>query len=100
MWNGKIQWINTPVGAVPYTVINYRKDDFATILRDYDVVLNSLAGEVLQKSLRVPKPGGKLIPISGPTDPGFAKNMGSAWFLRQVMRLLSYRIRQGAKFPR
>jgi NADPH:quinone reductase-like Zn-dependent oxidoreductase len=30
-------------------VIDYRKDDFATILRDYDVVLNSLGGEVLEK---------------------------------------------------
>jgi len=33
---------------------------------DYDVVLNSLGGEVLEKSLRVLKPGGKLISISGP----------------------------------
>src|SRR6266436_9774646 len=30
-------------------VIDYRKDDFATILRDYDVVLNSLGVEVLEK---------------------------------------------------
>jgi len=44
LWNRKIQWINIPVGAVPYTVIDNRKDDFATILRDYEVVLNSLAG--------------------------------------------------------
>jgi NADPH:quinone reductase-like Zn-dependent oxidoreductase len=78
-------------------VIDYRKDDFATILRDYDVVLNSLAGEVLEKSLRVLKPGGKLISISGPPDPDFAKDMGSSWILRQVMRLLSYRIRKKAK---
>jgi NADPH:quinone reductase-like Zn-dependent oxidoreductase len=79
------------------TVIDYRKDDFATILRDYDVVLNSLAGEVLEKSLRVLKPGGKLISISGPPDPAFAKDMGLSWILRQVMRLLSYRIRKKAK---
>ena len=57
-------------------VIDYRKDDFATILRDYDVVLNSLGGEVLEKSLRVLKPGGMLISISGPPDPGFAKDIG------------------------
>jgi len=70
-------------------VIDYRKDDFATILRDYDVVLNSLGGEVLEKSLQVLKPGGKLISISGPPDRDFAKDMGSSWILRQVMRLLS-----------
>src|SRR5258706_1549826 len=73
-------------------VIDYHKDDFATILRDYDVVLNSLAGEVLEKSLQVLKPGGKLISISGPPDPDFAKDMGSSWIVRQFMRLSSYRI--------
>ena len=57
-------------------VIDYRKDDFETILRDYDVVLNSLGGETLEKSLRVLKPGGKLISISGPPDPDFAKDIG------------------------
>jgi NADPH:quinone reductase-like Zn-dependent oxidoreductase len=77
--------------------IDYSKDDFATILRDYDVVLNSLGGEVLDKSLQVLKPGGKLISISGPPDPGFAKDIGASWILRQVMRVLSYRVRKKAK---
>ena len=78
-------------------VIDYRKDDFENILHDYDVVLNSLGGETLDKSLRVLKPGGKLISISGPPDPDFAKGIGSPWILRLVMRLLSYRIRKKAK---
>lgn len=78
-------------------VIDYSKRDFEAILQDYDVVLNSLGGEVLEKSLRVLKPGGKLISISGPPDLDFAKDMGSSWILRQVMRLLSYRIRNKAK---
>ncbi|HEV8646081.1 MAG TPA: zinc-binding dehydrogenase, partial [Burkholderiales bacterium] len=78
-------------------VIDYSKNDFATILRDYDVVLNSLGGEVLEKSLQVLKPGGKLISISGPPDSGFAKGIGASWILRQVIRLLSYRIRKKAK---
>jgi NADPH:quinone reductase-like Zn-dependent oxidoreductase len=78
-------------------VIDYKKDDFEKLLHDYDVVLNSLGGETLEKSLRVLKPGGKLISISGPPDPDFAKDQGSTWILRQVMRLLSYRIRKKAK---
>ncbi len=77
-------------------VIDYRKDDFETILRDYDVVLDTLGGETLKKSLRVLKPGGKLISLSGPPDPDFAKDIGSTWTLRLVMRLLSYRIRKKA----
>jgi NADPH:quinone reductase-like Zn-dependent oxidoreductase len=78
-------------------VIDYSKDAFEELLHDYDVVLNSLGGEVLDKSLRVLKPGGKLISISGPPDPAFAKAIGSSWILRLVMRLLSYRIRSKAR---
>jgi NADPH:quinone reductase-like Zn-dependent oxidoreductase len=76
-------------------VIDYRKDDFHP--RDYDVVLNSLGAEVLEKSLRVLKPGGKLVSISGPPDADFAKDLGAFWILRQFMLLLSYRIRRKAK---
>jgi NADPH:quinone reductase-like Zn-dependent oxidoreductase len=77
-------------------VIDYTKDDFDKILHDYDVVLNSLGRETLEKSLRVLKPAGKLISISGPPDPNFAKGIGSSWILTQVIRLLSYRIRKKA----
>jgi NADPH:quinone reductase-like Zn-dependent oxidoreductase len=43
------------------------------------------------------KPGGKLISLSGPPDPAFAESIGSPWFLKLAMRLLSYRIRKKAK---
>ncbi len=78
-------------------VIDYKKEDFETILHDYDVVLDTLGGEVLERSLRVLKPGGKLISIAGPPDPDFAKDIGSTWILRLATRLLSYRIRKRAK---
>ena len=78
-------------------VIDYRDDDFETVLHDYDVVLHSLDNETLKKSLRVLKPGGKLISISGPPDPGFARELGKPWILRPVTGLLSYRTRKAAK---
>lgn len=78
-------------------VIDYRKVDFEEVLHDYDVVLNSLDNETLKKSLRVLKPGGKLISISGPPDPGFAREIGKPWILRPVTRVLSHRIRKAAK---
>jgi NADPH:quinone reductase-like Zn-dependent oxidoreductase len=89
-----LEWVKA-LGAD--IVIDYSKDDFATLLSDYDVVLNSLGGEVLEKSLQVLKPGGKLISISGPPDADLAKDLGSSWILRQIMRLLSYRIRKKAQ---
>ena len=78
-------------------VIDYRKDDFETIPHDYDVILDTLGGESLETSLRVLKPGGKLVSLSGPPDPDFAKNMGANWILRLAMRLLSHGIRKSAK---
>ncbi len=78
-------------------VIDYKKDDFEKVLNDYDVVLNSLGKDTLEKSLRVLKLGGKLISISGPPDADFARDNGSSWFLQQVMRLLSFSIRKKAK---
>jgi NADPH:quinone reductase-like Zn-dependent oxidoreductase len=78
-------------------VIDYRKDDFEATLRDYDVVLDTLGGAALEKSLRVLKPGGKLVSIAGPPDPDFAREMAANWVLRLAMRLLSRRIRRSAK---
>src|SRR5881392_3646441 len=73
-------------------MIDYKKEDFAEVLRDYDVVLNSLDKATLEKSLRVLKPGGQLISISGPPDAAFARSLGASWVLRMIMGVLSYGI--------
>ncbi|KDP84755.1 NADPH:quinone oxidoreductase [Cupriavidus sp. SK-3] len=77
-------------------VIDYRKDDFEKILQDYDVVLHSQDATALEKSLRVLKPGGILISISGPPDPAFAKGIGAPWFVNLIVRLLSSGVRKRA----
>jgi NADPH:quinone reductase-like Zn-dependent oxidoreductase len=78
-------------------VIDYKKEDFETILKEYDVVLNSQDAKTLEKSLRILKPGGKLISISGPPDPGFAKEIRAPWFVKLVMQFLSAGVRKKAK---
>jgi len=78
-------------------VIDYKTQDFEDVLSDYDVVLNSQDNETLVKSLRVLKPGGKLISISGPPDPAFGKEIKAPGFVRLVMRLLSAGVRRKAK---
>ena len=78
-------------------VIDYKKDDFETILKDYDVVLNSQDVKTLEKSLRILKPGGKVISISGPPDPDFGQEINANWFLKIVLKLLSAGIRKKAK---
>jgi len=77
-------------------VIDYRKDDFEKVLQNYDVVLHSQDAATLEKSLRVLKPGGILISISGPPDPAFAKGIGAPWFVNLIVRLLSSGVRKRA----
>jgi NADPH:quinone reductase-like Zn-dependent oxidoreductase len=77
--------------------IDYKKEDFADVLRDYDVVLHSLDKGTLEKSLRVLKPGGQLISISGPPDAAFARSIGASWVVRMITGALSYRITAQAK---
>jgi len=78
-------------------VVDYKTQDFETLLRDYDVVLNSQDTKTLHKSLSTLKAGGHLISISGPPDAQFASDAGLSWFFKGVMRLLSYKIRIEAK---
>lgn len=78
-------------------VIDYKAEDFEKILRDYDVVLHSQDAGALEKSLRVLKPGGTLVSITGPADPAFAANAGAPWFVRLIIRLLSAGVRRRAK---
>jgi alcohol dehydrogenase len=78
-------------------VIDYKTQDIEDVLRDYDVVLNSQDGKTLEKSLRVLKRGGKLISISGPPDPEFAREIAAPAFVRLVIRLLSLGVRRKAR---
>ncbi len=78
-------------------VIDYKTQDFEKILSGYDLVLNSQDPKTLEKSLGVLKPGGRLISISGPPDPAFARELGLNLFLKLVLWLLSRGVRRKAK---
>ena len=78
-------------------VVDYKKDDFESVLSNYDVVLNSQDGKTLAKSLNILKAGGQLISISGPPTPEFAEKLKLPWFVKQVTRALSFGIRRKAK---
>jgi NADPH:quinone reductase-like Zn-dependent oxidoreductase len=78
-------------------LIDYKTEDFETVLHGYDLVLHSQDAKTLDKSLRVLKPGGTLISISGPPDPAFAEEIGVPWFVKPIMRVLSFRVRRKAK---
>jgi NADPH:quinone reductase-like Zn-dependent oxidoreductase len=79
------------------TVIDYQNQDFEKVLHNYDVVLHSQDAAALEKSLRVLKPGGMLISLSGPPDPAFARGLGAPWLVRLIVRVLSAGVRKKAE---
>lgn len=79
-------------------VIDYKKEDFATLLKDYDVVLHSnREAKVLENSLKILKPGGTLVSLTGPPTPEFAKEIGLGLHFQMLMGLLSMAVRRKAK---
>jgi len=79
-------------------VIDYKTEDFETRLKDYDLVLHSNRDtKVLEKSLRILKPGGQLISLVGPPTPEFATVIGLPWHLKLITKLLSAGAKKKAK---
>ncbi|GAA1543275.1 NADP-dependent oxidoreductase [Kribbella lupini] len=78
-------------------VVDYRSQDFEQLLDGYDLVLDSVGGENLEKSLRVLRPGGKAIGIAGPPDAAFARELGANAALRLVTGVLSSGVRRRAR---
>lgn len=61
-------------------IINYKTEKFEEILKDYDAVFDTLGGEILEKSFRVVKNGGKIVSVSGLPNARFGKEYGSGAF--------------------
>ncbi|MBZ4487115.1 NADP-dependent oxidoreductase [Microbacterium sp. cx-55] len=78
-------------------VIDYRSEDFEKRLSGYDLVLDSLGGENLERSLRVLRRGGLAIGISGPPTSDFAAAAGLNPVLRLAVTALSRKVRAQAK---
>ena len=78
-------------------VIDYTTQDFSQELSGYDLVIDSLAGPTLEKSLTVLKPGGLAIGVAGPPDAAFARQLDAPAILRVAMTLLSRKVRKQAK---
>jgi len=79
-------------------VIDYKTQDFEEILKGYDLVLHSNRDKkILEKSLRILKPGGQLISLVGPPTPEFATSMGLPGYLKFITKFLSAGAKQKAK---
>lgn len=77
--------------------IDYRSEDFSTILKEYDLVLDTQGGKTLEKSLHVLKRGGKAISINGAPDIHMANYLGLNPAMKLIMMAMSFMINRKAK---
>ncbi|MCC7142331.1 MAG: NADP-dependent oxidoreductase [Candidatus Eisenbacteria bacterium] len=78
-------------------VIDYTKQEFEEVLRDYDAVLGTLKGESLEKALRILKPKSNVVSLVGPPDAAFGRARGMNAFMIFLLYLLSWRTNRHAK---
>lgn len=78
-------------------VVDYKKQAFDEVLHDYDAVLGTLRGEVIEKSLSILKPGGTIVSLIGPLDAAFARAKQLNILLTMIFGLMSRKIRRLAR---
>jgi NADPH:quinone reductase-like Zn-dependent oxidoreductase len=78
-------------------VIDYKKQQFEGVLRDYDAVLGTVRGDAIEKSLGILKPMSTIVSLIGPPDAAFARARGMNFFMRFVFALLSRKIIRHAR---
>lgn len=89
----------TSTGNVPLVtelgadeVVDYTKQDFAQVLRDYDAVLGTLGGATIGKAVGILRPGGRIVSLVGPLDAAFARARGLNVVFRFIFGLMSRKI--------
>lgn len=79
-------------------VVDYKKQEFQDVLRDYDAVLGTVRGDALMKSMRILKPNSSIVSLIGPPDAAFARARGMNFIMKFLFSLLSAKIiRAGRK---
>lgn len=86
---GNIDWVRE-LGTDE--IIDYTKQDFDTVLQDYDMVLVTIKGDTIEKSVGILKPGGKILSLVGPLDATFAEARRLNFLLKFVFSLMSFKI--------
>lgn len=73
-------------------VVDYKRQQFEDVLRDYDAVLGTVRGDAIEKSVRILKPESNIVSLIGPPDSAFARARGMNFFMVLVFGLLSRKI--------
>lgn len=85
--SGTSRAIATQLGADQF--IDYKTEKFDAGGARYDLVLDLVGGETLDRSFAVVKQGGMVISIAGAPEPETARAMGAGFALRTMFALIS-----------
>ncbi|PMS15733.1 NADPH:quinone oxidoreductase [Trinickia dabaoshanensis] len=91
---GNVQLV-TNLGADE--IVDYKKQEFEKVLCDYDVVLGTIRGDAIEKSIGILNPGSKIVSLIGPLDAAFARARRLNFILRLIFGLMSRKIMRLAK---
>jgi len=69
-------------------VIDYTSQKFEEVLRNVDIVFDTLGGEALYNSFQILKPGGWVVSIAGDPDQHLAEDMNLNFIKKQILRLV------------
>ena len=78
-------------------VVDYKKQEFEKVLQGYDVVLGTIKGDVIEKSLGILNPKSIIVSLIGPLDAAFARARGMNFLMALVFGLMSAKIIRQAK---
>ena len=78
-------------------VVDYKEQEFETVLSGYDAVLGTLKGDAIEKSIAIVKPGGAIVSLVGPLDAAFARARRLNFVLTFVFGLMCRKIMHLAK---
>lgn len=82
-------------------VVDYTREDFTRVLKDYDAVLDLVGGATLKACFRIIKPGGRVVSIAGVPEPLTAKkDLGSPPWITAVFWAMSLGLRRRARRAR
>lgn len=101
------KWLGATVGTTTSTgnvdlvrslgadeVVDYKKQQFETVLRGYDAVLGTVRGDAIEKSIGILKSRGSIVSLVGPLDAAFARARGLNLALKAVFALMSRKIKR------
>lgn len=78
-------------------VVDYKQQAFETVLRAYDMVLGTVRGDGIEKSIGILKPKGSIVSLIGPLDADFARTRHMNPVFQVIFSLMSWKIRRLAK---